>query len=110
MKQGDVVTIEFPFSDLAEKKIRPALVLSNHTYNKHKNVLLAGIYGKETPCSISLTNKDLKAKKLRKKSFISLQNIFSADQKLVGRAVDALEAKKLAVVLELLGSCLSNHG
>ena len=100
MKQGDIVIIEFPFSDLAEKKIRPAVVLSNATYNKHHNVILAGIYGKENSCSVEITNKDLVSKRLVKKSFISLQNIFSADKKVVGRVIDSVSEKKLAEVIE----------
>ena len=99
MKQGDIVIIEFPFSDLAEKKIRPALIVSNDAYNKHHNVILAGIYGKENPCSVAITNKDLVSKRLVKKSFISLQNIFSADKKVVGRVIDSVSEKKLAEVI-----------
>lgn len=105
MKQGDIVTIAFPFSDLTEKKLRPALVLSNGAYNRNKNVVLAGIYGKKYPLAISITNDDLVRKKLRKESFISLQNIFSVEKALIGKSVDSLTKKSLDAVLASVRSC-----
>ena len=105
MKQGDIVAILFPFSDLSARKMRPAIVLSNNSYNKHKNLILAGIYGKAKPHSISLTNTDLIHKKLNKDSFISLQNIFSVERTIVGKTVDMLSDKALATVLKKVGGC-----
>ena len=106
MKQGDIVPIEFPFSDLSARKVRPAVVLSNASYNKHKNLILAGIYGKQKPKSIPVTNRELTHKKLKKDSFISLQNIFSAEHSLVGAPVDSLTSVALAAVLKELRRCL----
>ena len=105
MKQGDIVAISFPFSDLSARKMRPALVLSNDSYNKHKNLILAGIYSKAKPHSIRLTNADLINKKLNKDSFISLQNIFSAERTIVGKTVDMLSDKALAAVLKKVRGC-----
>jgi len=33
INQRDIILIPFPFSDLSESKIRPALVVSNNIYN-----------------------------------------------------------------------------
>jgi mRNA interferase MazF len=90
MKQGDIVLVSFPFADLSSQKVRPAVVLSNDVYNTHHNVLLAGIYGKTRPCSITLTNESLAYKKLNKQSYISLQNIFSIERTFVGETIDTL--------------------
>ena len=100
MRQGDIVALEFPFSDLSDKRFRPAVILSNRTYNRHKNVILAGIYGSSTPLSIPLTNVDLIKKKLKKDSYVSLQNVFSADKSLLIKSVDSLSKKKLAAILD----------
>ena len=90
MKQGDIVMIEFPFSDVSEKKLRPAVVLSNERYNGYANVFLAGIYGKKQPLSVRLTNADLVKKRLRKISYASMQNVFSAQKSLIKYTIDAL--------------------
>lgn len=36
-KQGDIVVVKFPFTDGAEFKKRPALVISNARVNKTKD-------------------------------------------------------------------------
>ena len=104
-KQGDIVSIEFPFSDLSERKLRPALVLSNDKYNKHNNLILAGIYGKKLPLSLPLTNQALMYKRLKKDSFISLQNIFSAERSLLGKPIDKLTKELLARILKEFHDC-----
>jgi len=99
MQQGDIVILEFPYANTTHTKVRPALVLSNKSYNKHANVLLVGIYGKKQPCAVRITNNDLQKKRLRKESFVSIQNIFSADKSLIKQIVDSVTEKTLARIL-----------
>ena len=104
MKQGDIVLIDFPFSHLRTSKLRPALVLSNSRYNRHANVLVAGIYGRSHPCSLPISSADLELGALRKDSYIGLQNIVSVDHAIVQpRVVATLTSRKLkSVVKELI--------
>lgn len=100
MKQGDIVLLEFPFSNLTEKKVRPAVILSNDSYNTYANVLMAGIYGKAQPLSIRITNQDLFYERMRKAaSHVSLQNILSVEKVLIRQQIDALTPLKLKQVL-----------
>lgn len=105
MRQGDIVILEFPFSNMSEKKLRPAVVLSSIRYNRHANVLLAGIYGKKQPFSIAITNADMRDGRLLKTSYISLQNIFSADKTLIKQIADTLRAGKFTEVLAEVRKC-----
>ena len=82
MKQGDLVVVDFPYSDSSGSKLRPAVVLSNEKYNRHANVLIAGLYGKRQPFSVRITNEDVRKGRLHKISYVSLQNVFSVDKSL----------------------------
>src|SRR3989344_948586 len=106
MKQGDIVWLKFPFSNLNQQKLRPAVVLSNDRYNKYANVLLAGIYGKKQPLSMQITNKDLEQKRMQKTSYISFQNIMSVEKTLIGQQIDALTKNKLKDALSIARKCL----
>jgi mRNA interferase MazF len=106
MRQGDLVILAFPYANMAHSKWRPAVVISNERYNKHANVLLAGVYGKKQPFSVRVRTSDVRQGKLRKESYVCLQNIFSADKSLVRASGDALNAKKLEEVIAALRKCL----
>lgn len=106
MKQGDIVILEFPFSNMAERKARPAVIISNARYNRHPNVLVAGIYGKKQPLSVMLSSDEVRNGTLRKTSYISLLNIFSADKVLIRHTVGALAADKLKDVLAQIRRCV----
>ncbi len=106
MKQGDLVILAFPYANMAQSKWRPAVVLSNERYNKHANVLLAGLYGNKQPFSVRIDNEGVQHGKLRKESYIGLQNIFSADKTIVRASGDALTARKLEEVISALKKCL----
>ncbi|MEX2105198.1 MAG: type II toxin-antitoxin system PemK/MazF family toxin, partial [Bacilli bacterium] len=43
-KQGDIVLISFPYSDMTATKQRPVIVLSNSYYNEsHQDIVVAAI-------------------------------------------------------------------
>jgi mRNA interferase MazF len=45
-KRGDIVIVNFPFSDLSNAKKRPALIISNHLVNRTGDYLLVQISSK----------------------------------------------------------------
>lgn len=103
--QGDIVLVQFPFANLAQKKWRPAAVVSNDRYNRYANVLLAGIYSKERPLSVLITLADMQRKQLLKTSYISLQNMFSVEKTLIRHTIDELTKRKLKEMLAELAKC-----
>lgn len=105
MKQGDIVVLNFPFSDLSGSKLRPAVVLSTQVHNKYNTIILAGIYGKSTPGSILLSNKSLVNQKMQKDSFISLQNIFSAEKGIIVKVIDSLVVGQRVTLIKKVRSC-----
>jgi len=77
-KQGDIVLIPFPFSDLSSTKLRPVLVLSNAEYNRSQHdILTAAITSNviERDYLISLKSEDLEQGQLKLESGIRTDKI-----------------------------------
>ena len=68
-KQGDIITVKYPFSDKPQKaKLRPAIVISNKKSNNLDNdLLIAPITTtiRATPFSFTIDNKDILLNLLR---------------------------------------------
>lgn len=95
MQQGDIVIVNFPFTSLAETKIRPALIISNDKFNSGTNVILLAIFGKDNIYSDELFDEDLLNGKLNKKSYIRFSNIFSFEKRLIIKRIGELKTEAL---------------
>jgi mRNA interferase MazF len=85
-KQGDIVIISFPFTDLSRTKKRPALIISNDLVNKTSDYLMVQISSVEKydDLSISISNDDFVSKKsLPLKSFIRIHKVFLLNERLI---------------------------
>ena len=61
-KQGDIVLIPVPFSDLKSQKQRPVLIISNDTYNElTEDIVVLAITSKikDLAYSVGIESKDL---------------------------------------------------
>ena len=96
-KKWDIFLIKFPFTDLSNYKLRPALVISNWSFNKNDNIMLIWIYLNRwlKDYSMEIDQDDLKEWKMKKQSYFRFQNIFSLDKNLVERKVAELKNKQL---------------
>lgn len=102
-KQGDIVSVDFPFSDGTDVKRRPALVLSTDTIHSTGDILLMQITSKDrgTVLNIPLENKYL-THPLPLKSFLRLHKIFTLDQSLVVKQLSHLEKRKFNHIIDSL--------
>jgi len=86
INQKDIVLIPYPFSNLEQKKVRPAIVISNDNFNRLCSdciaVPLTSVL-KEEAFSFSINQTDLQNGKLIKPSRIRLDKIFSVEKRLV---------------------------
>ncbi len=98
--QWDIVLIKFPFTDLSNYKLRPALIISNSEFNKFNNIMLIWIYWNEWNKAYSLPIKqdDLLNWKFLKQSYFRFQNIFSLEKSLIERKVANLKTESLKKV------------
>ena len=100
----DIVLVKFPFTDLSNYKLRPALVISNKGFNNHDNLIFIWIYGNRwiDNYSAKLEQSDLKEWKMKKQSYFRFQNIFSLHHNLIERKVGELKNKKIEKIKDKL--------
>ncbi|MBI5798190.1 type II toxin-antitoxin system PemK/MazF family toxin [Candidatus Woesearchaeota archaeon] len=100
-KQGEIVLVSFPFTDLTNTKQRPAVVISKNEYNNaKKDVIVCGITSqlKETKESILITNQDLEKGNLPKISLIKIDKIFTLDKNIFKRSLGEVKKETLQQV------------
>lgn len=93
MQQGDIVITDYPFTSFTDSKIRPAMVISNETFNKGSNIILLAISTKKGIYFHELNELDLEKGKLLKKSYIRFSNILSIEKHLILKTVAQLKPK-----------------
>ena len=89
-KQWDLVVVPFPFSNQPGVKRRPALVLSDRTFNSHGHTILAMITSsghRPWPGDVALS--DYKTAGLRTSCLVRLR-LFTLDNRLVVKRIGHL--------------------
>jgi len=110
MEQRDIILVEFPFSDLEHKKIRPAIIVSNTAYNQNSGDVLA------VPLTTNLeireyafliTSQDLEKGELIRESKVKVDKIFSVEKKLVKLKIGKISVKKFALIQKMIFELLA---
>lgn len=100
-KQGDIVIIDFKFSDFQGTKVRPAIVITPENYNLNTSdiiVLKITSADKHTPHSIPLTQNDLYEGTLLKESNILVDFPLVVEKKLVQKKIGNAKKEILAKI------------
>lgn len=100
ISKGDVVKIEFPFSDGVGSKIRPSLVISNDEVHDIGDVLVVQITSgpKSDDLPIPIEANDLDSP-LPLKSYIRLHKIFVVERQMISGVISRLKADKYIEVI-----------
>ena len=96
IKQRDIILVNFPFSDQYGGKVRPALVISNNSFNASgEDVVICAITGilKETKYSLGIDSDDIEEGKLYDKSLIKVETLVKRKKSLI--------LKRIAILKEL---------
>ena len=102
-KQGDVVLVSFPFTDLTSAKKRPALIISPDAFNRlNQDLILVGITSQLAgdEYGFLLDEADFVAGRLPKKSMVKVTKLFTIHSALVHKKLCALRPERLAEVLQ----------
>lgn len=85
-KQGDVLLIPIPFSDLKSSKKRPVIVLSNSYYNSRtEDIVVAAVTSnlQQKEYAVMFSNEDMLEGVLKVDSCIRLDKIYTLSQYIV---------------------------
>lgn len=103
--QGDIIWVDFPFTDSSQSKPRPALIISNQTVNNTGDYILVQITSKikKDGLSIEITDSDYKEAPLELKSYIRFYKIFILNESLIlGKKTSITEDFREKVVAHIL--------
>jgi len=109
-KQGDILLIPFPYTDLMQTKQRPVLVLSNTIYNgMHQDIVVAAITSNVTDkdYSIYVTANDLDEGQLKVDSLIRADKIYTFSNRIVIRKFGHLKSEVFLKVKEQIEKLIS---
>jgi mRNA interferase MazF len=110
VKQRDIALISFPFSDLSATKKRPALVVSNDSFNSHGEDAICCLITsnpEETPHSVFISNKDMESGHLEFDSKVKPHKLFTADKRLILKTLGKLGSGKFAQVVKEINKIIS---
>jgi mRNA interferase MazF len=85
-KQGDIVLIPVPFTDLSTRKRRPVIVISNDDYNrKTADVVVVAMTSNPTltPYSFTITSSNLAQGKLNRPGKVRVDKIYTLSQSII---------------------------
>ena len=102
-RQGDIVLVPFPFSDLSGTKLRPALVISSEQVNQTRDLICLQITSKviNDIFFFSLQDEDV-LPSLPLKSGVRLHKFFTIEQTRIEQKLGALTAYVLSDILTII--------
>ena len=98
VERGDIVIVDFPYSDHTGSKIRPALVVQSDVWNQRiDDTILALITSSSqrrvetsTQYFIDISTIEGQQTKLRLNSIVQCENLVTHDQRLILRVIGSL--------------------
>jgi mRNA interferase MazF len=110
VKQREIILINFPFSDLTGAKVRPALVISNNSYNRtNLDTVVLAITSNllPYPYKVLIEMQDIEDGSLPLKSAIRVDKPFSVLQTKVLKIQAKITVNKLEEVKLLINQLIS---
>ncbi|MBI3334871.1 type II toxin-antitoxin system PemK/MazF family toxin [Candidatus Pacearchaeota archaeon] len=89
-KQGEIILVPFPYSDLTSNKLRPALIISNAYFNRTEDRICCLITSNEPKEGILIKGENFSSGKLPFKSWVKPQRVFTLNERII--------RKKLCVI------------
>ncbi|HFQ93898.1 MAG TPA: type II toxin-antitoxin system PemK/MazF family toxin [Anaerolineae bacterium] len=104
-KQGDILLVPVPFTDLSSQKRRPVIVVSNNRYNRQtSDIVVVAMTSRplKTEYGFTIANKELKEGSLNRPGQIRVDKIYTLSQSIVVKTFGRVNADTLNRIQELL--------
>ena len=110
VQRGDIVIVDYPYSDQIRSKIRPALVVQSDIWNQRlDNTIIASItssrhrrVGAPTQYFIDTTTADSEQTGLRLNSIVQCENLLTYNRNRILSVIGSLSD----VAMQEIGACL----
>jgi len=106
-RQGDIVLIPIPFTDLSSQKRRPVIVVSNDAYNR-KTMDIVVVAMTSNPAAVdysfTITSSNLEQGKLNRPGKVRVDKIYTLSQSIVVKTFGRVNSN----VLDRIRSTLQN--
>lgn len=103
-RQGDVVLVPFPFTDLTGSKPRPAIIVSNSLVNNSDDVILVQVTTQSIrgPLGLTISNSDVTSpfRPPHTSMNVYCKKIAVIEKSLIIKEITKLHAEKLTELLE----------
>ena len=105
--RGDVVVIEFPYSNLKDSKRRPVLIVK---VPKGEDIVVLQITSSsyEKPVEVVIKKEDFRQGNLKQDSHIRIDKIASIDKSLIRYKVGSLKQEEFNTIIDKLCSFLKS--
>ena len=105
-KQGEIVLIPVPFTDLSSHKRRPVIVISNDDYHQSTTDMVVVAMTSNPSVSLysfTITTADLTQGSLNRPGTVRVDKIYTLDQSLIVKMFGQVNARTLNRIRTLLG-------
>ncbi len=111
LKQGDIVLIPIPFTDLTSTKRRPVIVISNDAYNQATADIVVAMTSNPVAVAYSLTidSADLTEGHLNRPSKVRVDKIYTLSQSIVVKRFSQVKQTVLHQIRSLLQDLVSEN-
>ena len=108
-QQGDIIWVDYQFTDGTQTKVRPAQIISNSKVNVTGDYLLIQITSveKDDGLSIEITETDFQSTPLEIKSFVRFHKIFLLLQSLILRRKTSVKSEFRKKVTDSVASIIA---
>lgn len=104
-KQGEIVLIPIPFTDLSSQKQRPVIIISNESYHSQTTDMVVVAMTSNlvsTPYGFTVTSKELQQGALKRPSMVRADKIYTLSQTLIRRTFGVVSPQVLKNIQSII--------